>query len=252
MFFYVTGRMLPLLAVSACAADARCGETHAFVDLGANDGQSLQWFRRNWAAPAAAAAQPYNFVAAFEMNSHFSPVLRTELARWPDSALMIGAAWTTDGDMDASMQQPNSRTGYKNGMFYNMTASALMVGGMPLNRHAGSTRLQRTHQRARAAASASAHTQTQTVRTFDLARWLSARFCRKDVVDVKMDIEGAEFEVLEHLLQHDAAGLIDTLAVEWHTNKRGRARELARLLARQQRIQKGLQRAGVQFRAWRS
>ena len=67
-----------------------------------------------------------------------------------------------------------------------------------------------------------------------------------------MDIEGAEFEVLEHLLQHDAAGLIDTLAVEWHTNKRGRARELARLLARQQRIQKGLQRAGVQFRAWRS
>ena len=129
MFFYVTGRMLPLLAVSACAADARCGETHAFVDLGANDGQSLQWFRRNWAAPAAAAAQPYNFVAAFEMNSHFSPVLRTELARWPDSALMIGAAWTTNGDMDASMQQPNSRTGYKNGMFYNMTASALMVGG---------------------------------------------------------------------------------------------------------------------------
>ena len=113
------------------------------------------------------------------MNSHFSPVLRTELARWPDSALMIGAAWTTDGDMDASMQQPNSRTGYKNGMFYNMTASALMVGGMPLNRHAGSTRLQRTHQRA-AAASASAHTQTQTVRT--LTRALARRACRKDVV----------------------------------------------------------------------
>ena len=241
--------MLHFVTVTACAVDTRCGAAKAFVDLGANDGQSLQWFRRNWAEPAAAAS-PYTFVAAFEMNSYFSPVLRDELARWPASELMVGAAWTTDGEQAASMQQPGSRVGSKNGMLYNMTASSLLVGGMPLNRHAGSIRLLRARRRAQTAAPA--HVRTQSVRTFDLSRWLSSHFCREDTVDVKMDIEGAEFEVLEHLLRTGAAALIDTLAVEWHTAKRGLARELAHLRTRQNRIQQGLQRMGVRFSTWRS
>lgn len=48
----------------------------------------------------------------------------------------------------------------------------------------------------------------------------------------KMDIEGAEFDVLEHLISTGRAGLLDLLLVEWHVSRfSGRwYRRLRRLL----------------------
>ena len=59
-----------------------------------------------------------------------------------------------------------------------------------------------------------------------------------------------EFEVLEHLLRSGVASLVDTLAVEWHTTKRGQGGARATLQAREQRIVTQLERAGVRLTKW--
>lgn len=41
----------------------------------------------------------------------------------------------------------------------------------------------------------------------------------KEKIIVKMNIEGAEYPVLDHLIKTDAIKLIDTLIVKWHWNK---------------------------------
>ena len=66
---------------------ANCGTRRAFIDLGANDGQSLQWFEKN---VAAVAEKPYTQVVAFEMNPAFKPVLKSILARLPGGELKRG------------------------------------------------------------------------------------------------------------------------------------------------------------------
>lgn len=53
----------------------------------------------------------------------------------------------------------------------------------------------------------------------DFAAWLSKNFNHDDFLFVKMDIEGAEYEVIDHLMSTHAIDLIDVLAVEWHANK---------------------------------
>lgn len=88
-----------------------------------------------------------------------------------------------------------------------------------------------------------------SVRTVDLAAWLSTRFCREDQVFLKVDIEGAEFEVFEHLLAHGAASLVDTASIEWHTDKRGSGGN-GKLRLRQRRISDELRQAGVRLTTW--
>lgn len=159
------------------ATSLPCGENRAFIDLGANDGQSLQWFGKHWATQ-----NKINAVTAFEMNGVFADPLRQLLKPW-NGALEAAAAWTVDGDMPANMQQIGSRTSTKGGVLYNMTSSALAVGGVPLNKQA------KQHAKKRGA-----HERTVSVRTVDFSRWLSQRYCPADRVDVKMDIEGAEVQ----------------------------------------------------------
>jgi len=50
----------------------------------------------------------------------------------------------------------------------------------------------------------------------NLALWLLQNFSPRDFVVVKMDIEGAEYELVPHLAQMKAGIVIDHLLVEWH------------------------------------
>ena len=116
------------------------------------------------------------------------------------------------------------------------------VDGVPLNRNVNGGGGRRARLRGAAAAK---HEDVLTVRTVDLAAWLSTRFCKEDHVFLKVDIEGAEFEVFEHLLDKGAAGLVDTASIEWHTDKRGGG-----LKQQQRRLTKRLGRAGVRLGTW--
>ncbi len=69
----------------------------------------------------------------------------------------------------------------------------------------------------------------------DFGRWLESRFKREDHVVVKLDIEGAEYEVLDSMLENGTVVLIDKLYLEFHNTKVGvdpsRDQELRRRLA---------------------
>jgi FkbM family methyltransferase len=58
-----------------------------------------------------------------------------------------------------------------------------------------------------------------TVKTFDFSRWLKARFREDCFIVLKMDIEGAEFPLLEKMIKDGTDKLVNELLVEFHPNK---------------------------------
>ena len=57
---------------------------------------------------------------------------------------------------------------------------------------------------------------TVKVKAIDFGQWLSRTYSKDDVVYVKLDIEGAEYAVLEHMLQDGSLSRVDRLYVEFH------------------------------------
>jgi len=62
-----------------------------------------------------------------------------------------------------------------------------------------------------------AHGPTMTVPMVDFPKWLTQSFTKEDYVVVKMDIEGAEFPILNTLLDGPNGCIIDVLALECHS-----------------------------------
>ena len=52
--------------------------------------------------------------------------------------------------------------------------------------------------------------------TADLTGWLKRNFEETDYILVKLDVEGAEFDIVERLRDHGALALVDVLALECH------------------------------------
>jgi FkbM family methyltransferase len=80
------------------------------------------------------------------------------------------------------------------------------------------------------------------VEGFDFSRWLAENFGPDDYVIVKMDIEGAEYEVLEKVIADGNLALIDELFVEFHHHlneniSRARHDSLVRTLRRTCRLE---------------
>jgi len=57
------------------------------------------------------------------------------------------------------------------------------------------------------------------VRTVDFSAWVISQFIESEHVTLKMNIEGAEYDVLEHMVKTGAIEHIDTLFVQWHYKK---------------------------------
>ncbi len=58
------------------------------------------------------------------------------------------------------------------------------------------------------------------VKSVDIARWIVRNVGVDDRVTLKLDIEGAEFDVLEHLLGHPGAlSKLEHVLVEWHNDR---------------------------------
>lgn len=53
----------------------------------------------------------------------------------------------------------------------------------------------------------------------DLSAWISREFKPKDHIVLKMNIEGAEYEVLEKMLADGTLTMIDKLYISWHFRK---------------------------------
>jgi FkbM family methyltransferase len=57
------------------------------------------------------------------------------------------------------------------------------------------------------------------VESVDFGKWLKSNFEQDDIILVKLDIEGAEYDVLEQMLMDGSIKYIDVLFVEFHNIK---------------------------------
>ena len=55
-----------------------------------------------------------------------------------------------------------------------------------------------------------------TVDSVDLSSWIVSNFSREDHIILKMDIEGAEYEILKKMFVDDTIKYINELWIEWH------------------------------------
>jgi FkbM family methyltransferase len=60
---------------------------------------------------------------------------------------------------------------------------------------------------------------TQKVPSIDLSTWLKENVTKKDYVILKLDIEGAEYEVLNKMIKDGTIDLVNEFWGEWHDNK---------------------------------
>ena len=80
----------------------------------------------------------------------------------------------------------------------------------------------------------------------NIARWLLMNTLPRDFVVVKMDIEGAEYEVVPHMLEMGCGKVVDHLLVEWHGNIKG-VTDDEETLARANAAKEALKKEGVQM-----
>lgn len=72
---------------------------------------------------------------------------------------------------------------------------------------------------------------TITVPCIDFSKWLSINFSTRDYIHLKLDIEGAEYRVLDKMMKDGSIALISELVCEWHLRhfKIGDRRELVKI-----------------------
>ena len=59
------------------------------------------------------------------------------------------------------------------------------------------------------------------VRCIDFSMWIKKTFEKEDYIFLKLDIEGAEYEVLEKMMKDGTLSYIDKLIISFHYNKIG-------------------------------
>jgi FkbM family methyltransferase len=60
-----------------------------------------------------------------------------------------------------------------------------------------------------------------TVPCIDFGKWVKENFNKDDFIILKMDIEGAEYEVLKKMVEDGSIHYIDEMYIEWHYHKIG-------------------------------
>jgi len=66
----------------------------------------------------------------------------------------------------------------------------------------------------------------RTIECIDFDKWIKDNFSPDDYIVVKMDIEGAEYDILYHMLNEGSIHYVDLMFVEYHYERRpGTGRE---------------------------
>lgn len=175
---------------------------HVFFDIGVNNGDSLLKFfnQKNrgivggnliYSSFGPAAQSAKWIVYAFEANPTFNDILSNitdELSKKHTIYLYNQtAAWTYDGTVDFYLDTVNKN--------YDYWGSSLDKDH-PDVKKSNSTKL--------------------TVQCKDIAAILK-QYTEDDFIVLKMDIEGAEYDMLLDFIKKDVLKLIDYIAIEYHT-----------------------------------
>jgi FkbM family methyltransferase len=81
------------------------------------------------------------------------------------------------------------------------------------------------------------------VKTIDLSKYIMSNFKEEDYIVLKMDIEGKEYDVLEHMIKTGAIKYIDKLYCEWHVSRFKQNKNVTR--DRHNRLVKKLRKLGI-------
>lgn len=153
--------------------------SNVFVDLGAYNGDSVEQFR-NWRKLAFPDKEVWD-IYAFDPNPGFHDKWKT--IQNPRTHFYQQAAWIEDCEKDFAIDE----TG--------LLGSTLMEGKRKVWEQGVFIK----------------------VECFDFSEWLAQY--EEDYVVVKMDIEGAEFLVLDKMIKDGTIQIADKLLVEFHPNK---------------------------------
>lgn len=155
-----------------------------FIDVGANVGSTIDYFNDR--------SGPFDKIYAFEPNYRHHHIY--EMSPDDNVTLIKEPVWDHDGEIEFYIHNCREARPER------MSNSGLhkLVDKEPL----------------------------EVVKTpcLDFSKWLLNNLKSEDYNILKMDIEGAEFKVLNHALDHGGLELLDELYVEHHKNRFGESR----------------------------
>lgn len=179
---------------------------NVFVDCGAYDGDSIEEFK-NWSKISFPDKKNWELYA-FEPNPKFKEYWTNQTHENLTFSNM--AVWIEDTKLEFAIDQSDTPLG-----------STLM--STKKNVWDKSTKVK--------------------VQTFDFSKWIKQ--FKDDFVVVKMDIEGAEFKVLEKMIEDETDKIPYVMMVEFHPNK---VREYT--TDDKNNIIRKLQKRGVNIKEW--
>lgn len=154
---------------------------NAFVDLGANVGEMSERF---------AHTHPTFDVFCIEPNAKLIPLIIERSAKaarpfW----IMWAAAWIEDGKLALFESDAHQ-------------AATVVRGKIE---HSGWPQID--------------YTRSTTVPCLDFSNWLRRMLGGYNEIVVKVDIEGAEYVLLERMIQDHTLGLVTRMMCEWHIDR---------------------------------
>lgn len=87
-------------------------------------------------------------------------------------------------------------------------------------------------------------TEVRYVPTIDIDRWIKENFQKNDYIILKLDIEGAEYDVVRHMLKNGSMSYINKLFIEWHSIRCGHTKQEDASLNQQ------VKKLGVKIEPW--
>jgi len=158
-----------------------------FIDGGAHRGQSAEVFMNRW--PGAEEYEIYSFEAG--TNVALWDELSKVMEKYPNMSMFQSALWIKNEDI----------------VFYDEGNSSSSLIQAKLARSPG-------HE-----------VKKVVIEAIDLGGWLDACFDDDDEIIVKLNVEGAEYEILEQMLDRDQLKKVNTLFVDLHGSKCGKTFE---------------------------
>lgn len=155
-----------------------------FIDAGSNKGQSIDAFFKSEECQKYGGKDSW-LIYAFEPNLYFEKYFKHR----PSSVVYVPmAVWTEACDLPFYINNSNAES----------QGCSLMIG-----KTSGDLDKEKP----------------VIVKAFDFSAWIMKNFHDSDNIVIRMDIEGAEYKVLQDMIDKESIKLVKHLIVEFHQHK---------------------------------
>lgn len=152
-----------------------------FLDVGGNNGCSVKKFRQNYDKKSE-----YK-IYSFEPN----PIFYNCYSVFQNHSLIQKAAWIYDGNIEffISKRQDSAGSSIYKDKIDPISQKSIIKDNKTI------------------------------VECIDLSNWIVNTFTDQDYIVLKMDIEGAEYPILQKMIDMKSIHMIDEIFIEWHYTK---------------------------------